>query len=267
MISVIALDMDDTLLRSDGSISQRTLSLLEKWLLAGNRVVIATGRPPRAVVDALPPLLASVPCICYNGAEIRLDDKTIYEDLIPAEDVRFVVDWGERSLSSWRMGIEINDVLYLNRRLNFPKEYEYVPNLLSVATTPAAKVLFTKSAWQTIDEPNLDGDPFEPLAPLLSSLPPDTRAILSKRYKLAQLLSTTADKGTALRHVVEGWGLSMSNVIAFGDDVNDVEMLEEAAIGVAVSNAVHEVHNVADRVTASNDDDGVAVVLEELLAH
>ena len=71
MIDIIALDMDDTLLRSDGSISEQTLALLGRWREAGNHVVIATGRPPRAVGDALPPLLHDVPWICYNGAEIR----------------------------------------------------------------------------------------------------------------------------------------------------------------------------------------------------
>jgi len=55
-------------------------------------------------------------------------------------------------------------------------------------------------------------------------------------------------------------------VIAFGDDVNDVRMLKEAGLGVAVANAAPEVLAAADRVTASNDEDGVALVLEELLA-
>lgn len=265
MIRVIALDMDDTLLKSDGSISGHTLALLERWRQAGNHIVVATGRPPRAIGESLPPQLHDVPWICYNGAEIRLHGETIYENLIPTSDVRHVVDWGQRLLPTWRVGIEIDDTLFMNQRLTIRKEYTFTPDLMTVATQPAAKVLFTDAGWQTIDEPHESGDPFAPLGPLLASLPPDTRPILSRRYKLAQLLSSTADKAVALRYLVEGWGKSMANVVAFGDDVNDVDMLAASGMGVAVANAVPEVLAVADRVTGSNDEDGIAAILSEMV--
>ena len=74
-----------------------------------------------------------------------------------------------------------------------------------------------------------------------------------------------ASKAAALGWLLDRWGLSQEDVVAFGDDVNDVEMVAEAGLGVAMANAVPEVKAAADRITVSNEEDGVAVVLEEFL--
>ncbi|NJN82612.1 MAG: HAD hydrolase family protein [Caldilineaceae bacterium] len=139
----------------------------------------------------------------------------------------------------------------MNRRLDRYKVCEIV-ELVQVADQPSAKILFFM--------PDMVA-----LAPLLERLPTTTRAMLSNRYNLVQLLSTTADKAHALQHLVAGWGLSLDDVIAVGDDVNDVGMVQRCGLGVAVRNAVPEVLAVADHVTATNDEDGVALLLEELL--
>ena len=65
---------------------------------------------------------------------------------------------------------------------------------------------------------------------------------------------------------MNAWGIALSSVVAFGDDTNDVEMLRECGLGVAMANAVDEVKAVADFITLNNDDDGVGIVLEKLLA-
>jgi Cof subfamily protein (haloacid dehalogenase superfamily) len=263
MIRVIALDLDDTLLRSDGTISSDTLSSLRRWTQAGHRVVVATGRPPRSIAGSLPDELQTVPWVCYNGAEIRHNGETVYANLIPTTEVREIVAMGQQQLPDWRIGVEINDTLYMNKQLEVVKQYTYIPDLLDIATEPAAKVIFTTSSW--LEEQSHHIDEFLPLEPLLAALPAGTRPILSHRYRLAQLLSSSADKAVALQHLVEGWGLSMANVMAFGDDVNDVGMLRASAVGVAVRNAVDEVHAAADRVTGSNDEEGVATLVNEYL--
>jgi len=266
MRRVIALDLDETLLRTDKSLSQRTLDLLQAWREQGNEIVVATARPPRSVAGVLPDLLQDVPWVCYNGAEVQQNGRTIFVDLMPAESARHLVDWGLETLPSWRTGVEIDNMLYVNRAFDRPRQYVLASDLSSVIRQPAAKVLFFDPARDYAPVPQAGDDPFAPLRPLLSAMPPATRPMLSQKYRLAQFLSVTADKAVALRFVVEGLGLGMAQVIAFGDDVNDVRMLKEAGLGVAVANAAPEVLAAADRVTASNDEDGVALVLEELLA-
>lgn len=264
MYEVLALDMDDTLLCSDGTIDAATLELLTRWRAAGKQIVIATGRPPRSVGPSLPPLLQDVPWICYNGAMVRHQGQTIYANLMDPDDVVHLVDWGNRTLPDWRIGLEIDDVLYLNQPLTVRKDYVHEPDLLAIARRPAAKVLYSNGALNAAAVLNGGTDIFGPLRPLLDSLPARTRPMLSLRYQLAQFMSHTADKAVALAHVVQMWGLGMDQVVAFGDDVNDVDMLRGCGLGVAMGNAVPEVHAVADRITGINDDGGVAQVLATL---
>lgn len=248
---VVALDLDDTLLRSDGTISPRTVDLLRRWRAAGNYVVIATGRPPRSIAGALPDDFHQVPWITYNGAVVFIDGEKIYENLLPIEATRHIVTLVQEALPTCVLGLEIDDTLYLNQPTKRPTTYQ-VADLLEIATAPSAKVLF----WHT-DFPSLD--------PVLTGLPADARALLSDKYSLVQILAASADKAEALRFLVERWNLDMSQVVAFGDDVNDVEMVRCAGLGVAVDNAIPAVKAVAKRVTLSNDEDGVALILAELL--
>ncbi|MCB0117281.1 MAG: HAD family hydrolase [Caldilineaceae bacterium] len=250
MLSIIAVDLDDTIVRSDGVIAQRTIDALLAWEAGGGRVVIATGRPPRST-RKITERLHHLPWICYNGAIILQGDAILHEDYIPGAVTTRIVQMLQDVDPTLRIGLEIDDVLYINQPL---KRYDCVltEDLLSVANQPTAKVILTL-------------DHYEQVAPRLAELPTSVRALLSPKYNLVQIMTHTTSKAAALAHLVDLWGESLANVIAFGDDTNDVEMLEECGVGVAMANAVPEVFAVADRVTASNDEDGVAIVIEELL--
>jgi Cof subfamily protein (haloacid dehalogenase superfamily) len=250
-IRVLALDLDDTLLRVDNTLAASTHALLAEWQARGNRTVIATGRPPRSTGESLPADLWQVPWACYNGAVVVLNGATIYKDLLPTDDARRIVESLQDSLPDAALGLEIDDVLYMNRPWNRPYPYE-IADLLAMADRPVAKVLFFHDDLQ-----RLNG--------LFTDLPDTAQVMISEKYRLVQILSSSADKASALRHLVAQWDLGMHNVMAFGDDVNDLRMIQESGIGVAVENAVPEVKAVADRITLSNDAGGVDVVLAELL--
>lgn len=250
MISVLAVDLDETLLRSDGSVSPRTLETLAVWEAAGKRLVIATGRPPRSA-RKIPDALLHLPCVCYNGAAIYQDGVRSYTRTIPALDVWEIVNALLTAMPGGRVGIEIDDVLYVNQ----PSErwgHVHTPDLLGMTPRPAAKIIMSLREYAQA----MAATPI---------LPPTAKALLSEKYDLAQIMPDGSSKATALRYLMDSWGVSMACVAAFGDDVNDVEMVQEAGLGVAMDNAVDEVKDVADRITASNDQDGVALVVEELL--
>jgi Cof subfamily protein (haloacid dehalogenase superfamily) len=250
---VLAIDLDDTLLRSDHTISPRTLASLRRWQDAGHHIVIATGRPTRSIAESLPADLARVPWITYNGAHIYLDGECVYHNLIPADATHTIVEAILTALPDCTLGLEIDDVLYLNRTIDRPSPFE-VADLLTVAVQPASKILFFHQDFSVLDS-------------LLKELPPVARAMLSVKYNLVQILAAQADKAEALRHLVAQWGCTLAEVVAFGDDVNDVDMVRDSGLGVAVANAVPEVLAVANRITLSNDEDGVALVIDELLNH
>jgi len=251
MQQIAAIDLDDTLLRSDGTLSSQTLTMLEQWQATGRRIVIATGRPPRSIGRSLPETLHGVPWICYNGAEIRLADAPIYQNLVPAADVYEILTRIQQATPTLLVGVEIDNVLYLNRTANRTTPYE-VADLFTL-DKPAAKVLlFSENA--------------EPLARLAFDLPITSRVLYSARYPhFIQIIGCTTDKAEALRALVGEWHMTMADVVAFGDDTNDMEMVRDSGLGVAMDNAVEEVKAVATCVTKSNDEDGVALVLAALL--
>ena len=251
MQQIAAIDLDDTLLRSDGTLSPQTLTMLDQWQASGRRIVIATGRPPRSIGRSLPETLHGVPWICYNGAEIRLADAPIYQNLVPAADVYEILTRIQQVTPTLLVGVEIDNVLYLNRTANRTTPYE-VADLFAL-DKPAAKVLlFSENA--------------EPLARLAFDLPITSRVLYSARYPhFIQIIGCTTDKAEALRTLVGEWHMSMADVVAFGDDTNDTDMVRDSGLGVAMDNAVEEVKAVADCVTKSNDEDGVALVLAALL--
>lgn len=251
MQQIAAVDLDDTLLRSDGTLSPQTLMMIERWQQSGRKIVIATGRPPRSIGRSLPDYLHKIPWICYNGAEIRLADEPIYQNLVPAADVYAILTQIQQVTPDLLIGVEIDNVLYLNRTANRATPYE-VADLLSL-DRPAAKVL-------------LFSETTEPLAHLTFDVPISARVLYSARYPhFIQIIGCRTDKAEALRVLVADWKMSMADVVAFGDDTNDVDMVAHSGKGVAVANAVDEVKAVADLITLSNNEDGVAIVLEELL--
>lgn len=251
---VAAVDMDDTLLRSGGDLSPFSQGVLQAWLDSGRRLVVATGRPPRSIGEHLPTFLHAEPWICYNGAEIRAGGETIYQNYIPEGALGRLVENVLAKHPDAVVGVEFDDMLYLNRARSsrFDRTHRVV-DLATVTHNASPKVLFFAEELAGVMES-------------LHPLPEGIRLIAPGRYYFLQLMSSSADKVHALKFLVERWGLTLDNVISFGDDVNDTEMLRAARVGVAMGNAMPNVRAAADRVAPSNDEDGVAVVLAEILA-
>ncbi|MEZ4657591.1 MAG: HAD family hydrolase [Caldilineaceae bacterium] len=248
-LRLAAVDLDETIVRSDRTISPRTLDLFHKWRETRGPVVIATGRPPRWT-RRIPDDLHEFPWICYNGAVAYENGQEIYRHDIALETVRDLVALFQQEAPGGRLGLEIDDILYINQDLGRP-DAQVVDDLLSVADRPAAKILVALEDFQRISGEHVER--FQEVQPLVS-----------EKVSLVQIMALGASKGRALSALVARWRLSMANVVAFGDDVNDVEMVRDSGFGVAMSNAV-PVKAVANRITGSNDEDGVATVLAELL--
>ncbi len=253
-ISVIASDLDDTLLRKDGTISDATLALFRRWEDAGNRLIIATGRPPRSARTGLPPALAHLPLICYNGAMAFENGETIFEEFIPGDIAQAIVQRLLARAPLARIGLEIHDQLYLNQTPPRALAGYTVVDLATVYHQPTAKIILRHS------QADLLGD-------ALDDLPDSVQVMVSNRYDLIQIMPAGVDKANALAALVAGWGLGLENVVAFGDDVNDVGMLKQCGLGVAVSNAVPEVLAAADHITGTPEEDGVGMVVEWLMVN
>src|SRR5262249_32446201 len=153
---------------------------------------------------------------------------------------------------------------YVNRPVAGLLTPHQVCDLRTIVTAPVAKFLVT-----VLDHPASRRAPVGAMAPaatmLLPALPAGCQVQVTDQGRCANILAPTVSKARALQFVLEQRGLDFGQVMAFGDDISDREMLVQSAIGVAMANAVGEIVAIADRVTASNDEEGVALVLEELV--
>ncbi|MFN8019007.1 MAG: HAD family hydrolase [Acidimicrobiales bacterium] len=265
----IASDLDGTLLHTDKSVSPRTRDAIHAAEDAGVLVVIATGRPPRWIPPIIEALGERGLVVCANGASVY--DATAHDlvertDLDPdvvrsiIADVRaafvaplFAVEQGFQfavdeaieqrqadlaAMTSWRLpGIRIGPI----------------DDFLDQGTT---KLIIR------MPEPAPAG-----IAAAVQEVVGDRAAVThSTSEAFLELSAPDVHKAATVERLLVQHGIEPAEVVAFGDMPNDLELIEWAGWGVAVGNAHPRLQEAADEVTATNDDDGVAQVIERLLA-
>jgi Cof subfamily protein (haloacid dehalogenase superfamily) len=258
--TVVATDLDGTIVRSDGTISPRTRAALQSASAAGATVVVVTGRPPRWMHDIADRIGHAGLAICANGALVYdLHTETIVDAHPLGVDVaRELVTALRAAIPGLGFAVETVDSEFGHEPAYRPRwatDGALVADLETLLSRPLAKLLARHEG--------LDSD--ELLARARAAVG-DTTATMthSSRDGLLEISAAGISKATTLADVVGRTGHAAGDVIAFGDMPNDLPMLAWAGRSVAVANAHPEVLAVVDEVTLSNDDDGVAVVLERL---
>lgn len=268
-IKAILLDIDGTLTNSRKEITPETLHALRNAQDRGIRLVIASGRPAKGLTqygDILDMWMHHGLFVCYNGARVIdceskevLVDVTIdpvlvtqvlkhmkkfnvipivtYGEYMVVEDVyRCMVKDGDR---------EFNVIQYESRMNNY--RLMECEDLVSFTNFPVNKILtagdsdYLQAHWQEMREP------FK-----------DTLSCMFTSHFYYEYTSLGIDKGTALEKAMAKIGIKPEECIAFGDAENDIPMLKYAGIGVAMGNASDAVKKIADEVTLSNEQDGIA---------
>jgi hypothetical protein len=260
---VVATDLDGTVVRSDNTISDRTKAALVAARDAGALIVIVTGRPPRWLTGIADATGHDGLAICANGA-LTYDlgsEQVIGARPLPVEVVRTVMTELRRAVPQITFAIERVDGQFAHESDYHPRwepEDSTIVGDLEVAfDVPLSKLLARVEGTNSDD--------------LLAM----ARAVVDERVAtvthssidgLLEVMAYGVNKATTLEQLVAERGFGAGDVVAFGDMPNDLEMLTWAGHGVAVANAHPDVLAVADEVTLSNDEDGVAAVLERLFA-
>ncbi len=260
--TIVACDLDGTLLRSDGTLAERTSRALAITRAAGATVVICTARPSRwlrALVHVVGP---DAVAICANGGvvwDLRSDALIECSPLMPVA-AREVVARLQAAVPGGAWAVE--------RTTGFAREPAYYSRWPVPADTPVAAVeaLIEEPAVKLMlrHDRYLADALLELAVPIVGEL-----AELSHSNSADSLLEISAagvSKASALARFCAQRAVDPGQVVAFGDMPNDLPMLTWAGHGVAVANAHPEVLEAADEITASNDDAGVAQVLERLFA-
>ena len=274
---LVASDLDGTLLRTDDSLSPRTRAAVHGAIATGAIFVYATGRPPRwtdPVVEALD----------HYGFAVASNGAYVVDLSVADHDLR-VVKRHEISVDAAWAAVELlrtvlPDVAFACDGLGgFAHEPGYVSNFRYPASLvgaveelldrPYAKLLF-RHPDMTPEVFAALGDAIGDVATLTFGATPahGPANLLPNAGTLVEVQAFGVSKAAALGWVCERVGLDQSEArtVAFGDMPNDLEMLRWADHGVAMGNAHDDVKSAADEITASNDDDGVAIVLEREFA-
>lgn len=258
-VRAVAFDLDDTLLRSDGSISQYTIDVLRRAAEAGIHVIPASGRTSVSMWKAVPGLPFSSCYVSCNGAEVWSPDRTLMmQELLPVElahkVARFASDRNVycQTYSPDRFFYTVeNDWAASYAKLS-SLTGEYVGDLTLFITKPVTKLLM-------MDEPARVAGLLKEAQTLYGT---EASFTCSKPYFL-ECNPCRATKGNALRWCAGHFGFGMDELVCFGDSLNDVSMLQAAGTGVVVANAREDVKSMGFTVCRANDEDGVARYIQE----
>lgn len=265
MIKLIALDIDGTLFNSQGEVTKITRSVLMKAHEKGIRLMLASGRSIHGLKqlaqrNGLP--LDNLVYLGFNGACVAEGENT--EILF---EVPLSIDLAQRlikQLKTYPVTIMLphRHELYVDDQSGHLVDFECETESLTKKVIPdLSEIDFVPNKVVISCEPELLKPIEKEMKDIFES---ETNVVISGPFYL-DFTAKDIDKGASLKRFCELKGIDASEVIAFGDNYNDVTMIEYAGLGVAMGNAVSNVKSIANVITATNDEDGIAVILNKIV--
>ena len=263
---LLALDLDDTLLRSDLTISHRNKNAIKKAEAAGVTVVLASGRVPAAMERYIRFLgMHQKPgyIICNNGALIQESHagNVIYETNITAEVALFAYKLADAE--GFAVQIYEKDTMYVSRNNEFTSYDQKLTGLRQVVVKDF-RTMIQNGCHKLL----IPGDPMllAPLQNLFHNFLGDEVTLFTSKPYFLEILPVGTDKGTALAKIADFLGIKQEETLAIGDSMNDEAMIRWAGVGVAMVNGDERIKKIADLVSEkTNDDDGVAGIIEQYI--
>jgi Cof subfamily protein (haloacid dehalogenase superfamily) len=262
---MIVLDLDDTLLRDDLTISPRTKKALMDAQQAGVKVVLASGRPTSAMLPVAEELRLKDYgsfILSFNGAKINNCEtgEEWFSSTLPVETVHHLYEISRRE--NIDIHTYVGDTIvteaanpYTDIEGEITKlEVKVVDSFTAAVTEPVVKVLMLK-------EPAILAAVEEKLQKEFDG----TLSVMRSKPFFLEFTEAGVTKGTSLNYLIGQLGITREEVIAMGDSANDLSMIEFAGLGVAMGNASEAIKAQSDFVTDTNMNDGVAKVVEEFI--
>lgn len=262
---LIAIDMDGTLLNNNLEISPRAVQAINEVIRKGVKVTLCTGRMFASASQYADKLSINVPLITYNGALVKNSktEEILYQRIVPLEEAFRVISKCREH--GFQLNVYVDDELYVEKdterarkyaeRVNVPLNVvnDFIEYLQKIGSGPIKMLAIGEE-----EELNKLRDQLEAEGISLY--------ITRSRYHFLEFLNKEATKGLGLKAVADTLGIKKDNIMAIGDNENDLEMFKYAKTAVVMKNARDDIKSCADYVTETcNDDDGVAEVLEKLV--
>ena len=263
-MKLLALDIDETTLRHDGTLSKKNAEAIEYVRSSGGHAVIVTGRPPRGAYPIWEKLPCDDICVCFGGAVIvnmRTGEEydSIYMDPYVLRDA--LIHAGKIGLVSqiYRDDSVMTEYAneYSDRYIKYLKlaPYEIVPDMQNMLHDRIVKML----CFSPEDELRKNMRSF-------TDRLGDRIGISASANYLIEINNPMANKGTGLVSLCRLLGIDVSESVAMGDSILDIPMIKAAGVGIAVKNSQPEVLPYADMIAPDCDDDAVAWVVERFFS-
>ncbi|ADQ80243.1 Cof-like hydrolase [Paludibacter propionicigenes WB4] len=261
---MLVLDLDDTLLRDDHSISSRNKKLLTEAQEKGVKVVLASGRPTQAMLQYAEELqLASFDSylISFNGAVVTSmkNNEILFQKNLTRDEIHSLYDF---SITN-----NVHIITYSNKGIVSETDSEYIDVELNLTGIPHHKVPsfkseITGSAVKCIllEDPSF----LRQVEKKLKAERTDLSVARSKPFFL-EVMPHGIDKAASIDFLAKKLDIEQHEVIAVGNAGNDLSMIQYAGLGVWVDNVTPELRHEADVIVASNNNDGVAEVVERFI--
>ena len=272
---MVAIDLDGTLLHQDGTMGQRTSRALQAAVKQGISVVICTGRRFRTTLPILTELQLAVPVIVHGGLLIKDAGtyETLYHTYLPKdfslEAMKFLKAHGVVPIVYVDLFSQGIDIYLDNERDGHPFHLKYLErNLANCHFVGDVTQVFcpqTIHIGALADRPSLERLNVRLEREFGTAARHHIMNNTNAEGAFLEIMSPGHSKWRALSRLIELEGFTAEQVICIGDEVNDVEMISHAGLGVAMGNAIPAVKAVAKYITHSNEEDGVAHVVERFL--
>lgn len=262
-IKMVAIDCDETLVRSDNTVSEYTVNVLQRLQQKGVHITIATGRmfqTAKPIGVALH--LGNVPMILFSGGliqELETGHK-LFEQTVPIDVVHHIFQLGQQY--NWHIQAYVNDHLLCHHRNWQSDRYEH--------QTGAVAEFLGDAIYTLLSEPNkliaIDTEEgIDRIIDILTPLVGNEVTLVRSQRDFLEITAPNVSKGRALAQLAMDNNIGLEHIISFGNAENDISMLSETGYSVAVSNAAEHVKAVAHEVCGHHNEDGVAHWIEKNL--
>ena len=288
-IKMIAMDMDGTLLKSDDTISQQTKDLLIELQKKGTKLVLASGRSHRRMLQYAKELQMDQ----YGGWLVEVNGIATYDvannkryvnGRMPIEDAQKLMRYFQQYQVEIIGNLDAEMFVYIpewmmSEKLAYCKEHQLPSDhpltggafkFVYDARNGYPDIYYIQRAEELIKEVNKICITYHP--EVIEKVEKQVRKDLGNDYwlgltspKWLEVMMKNISKGHSLQQLMQKFDIDAKDVIAFGDGENDLEMIQSAGIGIAMGNALDVLKQQADKVTLSNNEDGIYFALTSIL--
>lgn len=289
MYKLIAIDLDGTLLNSKGLISDKNKEAIKKAQSEGIEVILASGRSKDSVKNFALEINSNKYLIAGNGALVYdiQKDKEIYDKSIKKKDILKILKICEDNSIFYSLhtkytiltkSLNYSPLVYHSENLKksddkktsinvIPNLYDYVKNnnrekYLKVTIQDSDKSIFNNIIRKLKQVKNVDVIDVEHSTKKVIKLNNEETSI---QYYYTEITRKNANKWSAVKAISKKMGIRKKHIVAIGDNINDKEMIENAALGVVMGNSALAVQNIGDVVVADHNLDGVAEAINKIL--